>query len=164
VRRSFLVIVVAIISVAAQDRPSPVSRTPWGDPDLQGVASRNVAEVLFQRPTVLGEAAVPNDRGGAVGDRDPGTVRKILVPSIDAFHAACQARCFPWTDTHGIEIVQAPGVVVVRTEMIHEARIIPLDGRPHPSKKIRGYRATRMAGGTATRSSWSLSAGRAAER
>jgi len=29
------------------------------------------------------------------------------------------------------EIVQAPGVVVIRNEMIHEARVIPLDGRPH---------------------------------
>jgi hypothetical protein len=29
------------------------------------------------------------------------------------------------------EIVQAPGVVVIRYEMIHEARVIPLDSRPH---------------------------------
>ena len=29
------------------------------------------------------------------------------------------------------EIVQSPDVVVVRTEMIHDARIVPLDGRPH---------------------------------
>ena len=29
------------------------------------------------------------------------------------------------------EIVQAPGVVAIRYEMIHETRIIPLDGRPH---------------------------------
>jgi len=34
------------------------------------------------------------------------------------------------------EIVQAPGFVVIRYEMIHEARVIPLDGRPHISKNI----------------------------
>jgi hypothetical protein len=34
------------------------------------------------------------------------------------------------------EIVQAPGVVVIRYEMIHEARVIPLDNRPRPSKAI----------------------------
>jgi hypothetical protein len=45
----------------------------------------------------------------------------------------------PWTDTNGIEIVQAPGVVAIRNEMIHETRVIPLDGRPHVSTKIRGY-------------------------
>jgi hypothetical protein len=34
------------------------------------------------------------------------------------------------------EIVQAPGVVVIRYEMIHEARVIPLDGRAHIGKSI----------------------------
>ena len=29
---------------------------------------------------------------------------------------------------NGTQIVQAPGVVVIRNEMIHEARVIPLDG------------------------------------
>ena len=35
------------------------------------------------------------------------------------------------------QIVQGPGYVAMRYEMIHEARIIPLDGRPHPGKNIR---------------------------
>jgi hypothetical protein len=30
------------------------------------------------------------------------------------------------------QIVQAPGYVMILTEMIHDARIIPLDGRPQP--------------------------------
>jgi hypothetical protein len=37
------------------------------------------------------------------------------------------------------EIVQAPGYVVFRNEMIHESRVIPLDGRPHASPSIRMY-------------------------
>jgi hypothetical protein len=37
------------------------------------------------------------------------------------------------------EIVQAPGYVVFRNEMIHESRVIPLDGRPHVSPAIRQY-------------------------
>jgi len=40
---------------------------------------------------------------------------------------------------NGYRIIQAPGVVVLMSEMIHEARIIPLDGRPHIGKKIRSY-------------------------
>jgi hypothetical protein len=32
---------------------------------------------------------------------------------------------------NGTQIVQAPGVVVIRNEMIHEARVVPLDGQPH---------------------------------
>jgi hypothetical protein len=39
----------------------------------------------------------------------------------------------------GIEIMQAPGLVVIRYEMIHETRIIPLDGRPHAGPAIRSY-------------------------
>jgi hypothetical protein len=34
------------------------------------------------------------------------------------------------------QIIQVPGYVVIHYEMIHEARIIPLDGRPHPPKSI----------------------------
>jgi hypothetical protein len=40
---------------------------------------------------------------------------------------------------NGYRIIQAPGVVVVMAEMIHEARVIPLDGRPHVGRKIRSY-------------------------
>ena len=40
---------------------------------------------------------------------------------------------------NGNEIVQAPGYVVLRNEMIHEARVIPLDGRPHLSSGVRSY-------------------------
>jgi hypothetical protein len=40
---------------------------------------------------------------------------------------------------NGNEIVQAPGYVVFRNEMIHESRVIPLDGRPHVPAAIRMY-------------------------
>ncbi len=39
----------------------------------------------------------------------------------------------------GNEIVQAPGYVVIRNEMIHEARVVPLDGSPHPSLSIKQW-------------------------
>jgi hypothetical protein len=38
---------------------------------------------------------------------------------------------FPASYNSGYRIMQAPGYVVIYYEMIHEARIIPLDGRPH---------------------------------
>ncbi|HLQ78059.1 MAG TPA: hypothetical protein VK210_11930, partial [Terriglobia bacterium] len=40
---------------------------------------------------------------------------------------------------NGNEILQAPGYVVIRIEMIHEVRIVPLDGRPHAGAGIRSY-------------------------
>jgi hypothetical protein len=39
----------------------------------------------------------------------------------------------------GNQITQAPGLVVIRYEMIHEARVIPVDGRPHVGSGIRTY-------------------------
>jgi len=40
---------------------------------------------------------------------------------------------------NGNEIVQGPGWVALRNEMIHETRIVPLDGRPHPSPTVNAY-------------------------
>jgi hypothetical protein len=37
------------------------------------------------------------------------------------------------------QIVQAPGYVMILTEMIHDARIIPLDGRPQPPAGARQW-------------------------
>ena len=45
----------------------------------------------------------------------------------------------PTTYNQGNQIVQAPGVVIFRNEMIHESRIIPVDGRPHLPSTIRNW-------------------------
>ncbi len=39
----------------------------------------------------------------------------------------------------GNQIIQGPGFVVIRYEMIHEARVIPLDVRPHVGPLVRTY-------------------------
>jgi len=46
---------------------------------------------------------------------------------------------FPVIYGNGSEIVQAPGLVAIRYEMIHETRIIPLDNRPHAPENMRTY-------------------------
>jgi hypothetical protein len=40
---------------------------------------------------------------------------------------------------NGQQIVQAPGYVTIFEEMVHEARVIPLNGRPHAGPNIRSY-------------------------
>src|SRR5512145_1330257 len=45
----------------------------------------------------------------------------------------------PTIYNNGNEIVQGPGFVVIRHEMIHEARVVPLDGRPHAGPAIKSY-------------------------
>ena len=46
-------------------------------------------------------------------------------------------RMFPAGYNNAYKIVQTPGYVVILQEMIHEARIIPVDGRPHVDKSVR---------------------------
>jgi hypothetical protein len=47
------------------------------------------------------------------------------------------AGMFPAGYNNAYQILQIPGYVVILYEMIHETRIIPLDGRPHVSADIR---------------------------
>ena len=42
------------------------------------------------------------------------------------------ASMFPFRYNNGIQILQSPGYVVISLEMIHDARVIPLDDRPFP--------------------------------
>jgi hypothetical protein len=49
------------------------------------------------------------------------------------------ASMFPFMYNSGIEIVQAPGYVVIRLELIHETRVVPLDGRPALAGEIRQW-------------------------
>src|SRR5207237_4491108 len=46
---------------------------------------------------------------------------------------------FPVIYGNGQQIVQSPGYVSILQEMVHEARIIPLDNSPHPGPGIRSY-------------------------
>jgi hypothetical protein len=49
------------------------------------------------------------------------------------------ASMFPFMYNSGIEIVQSPGYVVIRLELIHETRIIPVDGRPPLASEVRQW-------------------------
>jgi hypothetical protein len=40
---------------------------------------------------------------------------------------------------HNYQILQVPGYVVILVEMIHDVRIIPLDGRPHLTPNVRQW-------------------------
>jgi hypothetical protein len=58
-----------------------------------------------------------------------------------------QERCILWPTAgppmlpsgynNMYQIVQAPGYVMIQTEMIHDIRMIPLDGRPHLPSNVR---------------------------
>jgi hypothetical protein len=46
------------------------------------------------------------------------------------------ASMFPFMYNSGIEIMQAPGYVVIRLELVHETRVVPVDGREPLSSDI----------------------------
>jgi len=54
----------------------------------------------------------------------------------------CISRDLPMIPTPNnnfLHIIQSPGYVTIFQEMMHEVRIIPLDGRPHLDSKIGGH-------------------------
>jgi len=40
---------------------------------------------------------------------------------------------------NGTEIIQRPGLVMIYSEMVHEARVVPTDGRPHKPSQLRTW-------------------------
>jgi hypothetical protein len=49
------------------------------------------------------------------------------------------AGMFPAGYNNAYQILQPPGYLVILSEMIHEARVIPVDGRPHLPQSIRQW-------------------------
>jgi hypothetical protein len=59
-----------------------------------------------------------------------------LRPNDRCITRGVLGSAFPNQYGSAMQIHQSPGFVVIRQEMVHEARIIPLDGRPHVSPAI----------------------------
>jgi len=124
------------------DVGGPVSPPPhWlerGKPQYQ--ASLIVDPLDGRMPPLTPEAqqrqaAVRAARQGR-GPADSYTDRSLYDRCISRGIAG---SILPVIYNNGNEIVQAPGVVAIRNEMIHETRIVPLDGRPHASANIKTW-------------------------
>jgi hypothetical protein len=82
-------------------------------------------------------------RGAAAAARTPEGILFAGPEDLDKYDR-CITRGFPNVIFPSIydntsQIVQGPGYVSIRYEMIHDARVIPLDNRPHLSPSIRSY-------------------------
>jgi hypothetical protein len=193
---SCVVAAIAIASLAvhagrAQTWTSP--RTPWGDPDLQGVWNYATMTPLERPRDVAEKEAFTADEAAAYEQRtnerqastnntagpdwwDPGTKRLLashrtaliidpatgrlppLTPDAQKRAAeraqagrersadgpedfALNVRCLLWSTAgppmlpgvynNNVQFVQTRAAVVLVNEMIHDARIVPMDGRPH---------------------------------
>jgi hypothetical protein len=171
-------------------------RTPWGDPDLQGITWNYATITPFERPEEFGGKDVLTDDEVAEFERqtlerrratqqtagqdwwDPGTkvmpTRQAslvvdppngrippMTPEAQKSAAArakarrdrgaadspevlgLNERCIvgaaagppivPGPFNNDIQFIQTRDYIVIFTEMIHQARIVPMDGRPHGS-------------------------------
>jgi hypothetical protein len=179
--------------------PFTVPKTPWGDPDLQGVwSSDDTQGIPMQRPqnvtglyqsdeqwaarqkqTQQGIRNALNAIGTFRGDyarrafrqtsiivdpadgrqpaitpeaetrrapRDRGTFGDGPFETVEDFtlYDRCITRGIVGSVLrvvygNGNRIVQAPGMVAISYEMIHDTRILYTDGRPHLRQNIRQY-------------------------
>jgi hypothetical protein len=69
-------------------------------------------------------------RGAAEGPEDVSLGERCILFSAGP-------PVVPGPYNNNLQIVQTPGSVLLFTEMIHDARIVPLDGRPHLPRSIR---------------------------
>jgi hypothetical protein len=192
-------LVPAVEAQSAATQPSAVARTPWGDPDFQGIWTNNTA-TPFERPNEFAgrerltdvelaelqareqKRADQNNPAGISGpehwyehlagkrsnrtsmvvEPSDGKVpsltseaeKKPVIGTVNRSEFRTWEDLSPWDRciTRGLpgsmlptfynnnyQILQAPGYVAIIYEMIHDARIIPLDGRPHLSGTFRQW-------------------------
>ncbi len=90
----------------------------------------------------------PADRRSAAAERGARGRQAGKGPADSAADRSLYDRCItrglpgsmmPAIYGNAYEILQGPGYVSILYEMVHEARVIPLDGRPHPGQNIRMY-------------------------
>jgi hypothetical protein len=192
-------LVITAYNGTAPDKPYTAPKTPWGDPDLQGVwSSDDTQGIPMQRPqnitglyqgdeqwaarqkqTQQGIQNALNAIGTFRGDYarrsfrqtslivDPADGRQpAITPAAEKRRAPRDRGTFgdgPFNTpedftlydrciTRGIvgsvlrvvygngnRIVQAPGMVAISYEMIHDTRVLYTDGRPHLNQAIRQY-------------------------
>jgi len=102
----------------------PDGRQPPLSPEGQARQAQQQAEARQRRERLQGrEADTYLDR--SLYDR---CITRGVLGSI-----------LPTIYNNGNEIVQGPGYAVIRNEMIHEARVVPLDGRAHVPSGLASY-------------------------
>ena len=133
---------------AAPNASGPPSINPpsyWVErskPDYQASLVVDPPDGRIPPMTPEGQKYVRSLRGGL----GPGNHFPDKVDSWEDFdiYSRCITRglvssMLPTLYNFGNQILQSPGFVVIRNEMIHENRVIPLDGRPHVGSGIRTY-------------------------
>jgi hypothetical protein len=84
------------------------------------------------RERIAAEQAARAERGPADSYTDRSLWDRCITVGLPAM-------MFPTGYNNSVKILQAPGYVTITHEMIHDTRIIPLDGSPHLPEQFRHY-------------------------
>ena len=166
-KAAFLLAGATAALIFGQTRTLP--RTPDGQPDFQGVWATATLTPLERPPEFAGKAFLTEQEAAEYErrtlqevntDRRDGKIpaftpewgkkraiqaqeqRLLSGPEDLALRIRCITRGLPMVPTPNnnfFQIVQGKGYVAILQEMMYEARIIPLDGRPHAPSGVRGY-------------------------
>ena len=91
-----------------------------------------ITEAALARNAARAEARRANPRGPADSWEDRSLYDRCITRGLPG-------SMMPAIYGNSYQIVQSPDYVAIRYEMIHETRLIPLDGRPHVSSKVRTH-------------------------
>ncbi|RPI50991.1 MAG: hypothetical protein EHM55_20030 [Acidobacteria bacterium] len=95
------------------------------------------------------DGRVPSLTPGAQQRADARAAARRRSPADGPEDRSLAERCILWPTAgppmipggynNNYQILQAPGYVAILIEMIHDVRIVPLDGRPHAPQAIRQW-------------------------
>jgi hypothetical protein len=122
----------------------------WLDSGTQVSATRQTSLVVDPpdgrvpalTPAGQARAAIALETGQGVSGVDVSERRGFDGPEQRSLWERCVTRGVPRLPdfyNNNFLILQTPGYVVILMEMIHEARVIPLDGRPHLGRDLRQW-------------------------
>jgi hypothetical protein len=108
------------------------NKRPWliTDPEDGRIPARTAEAEA--RPRTGGVSTNQNPRGPFNSYTDMGLYDRCITRGIPS-------SMMPAGYGSRYEIVQSPDTVAIRYEMIHEARVVPLDRRPHVASSVKQY-------------------------
>ena len=129
--------IVALGDVGGVTSPPP----HWLERGVPSRQSSLIVEPVNGRMPAMTPAGVERQKGsgGTYVKQTGWNSAGELGPYDRCISRGVVGSMMPVVYNNGNEILQSPGYVVFRNEMIHETRIIPLDGRPTQPENVKSY-------------------------
>ena len=120
----------------------------WWDYGNKVIGTRRTS-LIVDPPDGRMPAMTPEAQKRATGPRQPPIAERVVLGAIvdGPEHLGLSERCILGFSSgppivsnaynNNLQVVQTRDYVVIHTEMIHEARVVPLDGRPHVPSTMR---------------------------